>query len=203
MSHKWYTADFHLYHDNILKYCARPFENVFQMHETIVENNNRVVAPNDELFIIGDLSFYAGNKIIELLARMHGRKTLLIGNHDAKAIKKLVDVPEAGVEEVTLMKIINDNKRVVTLCHYYAGAWKAKGRGRGWMLHGHSHGTLKHIPRVRRFDVGVDAFDFTPIKLDYLESILDLTQDYKEPYYIRNKIPIFELPEELFPHRRT
>ena len=42
MSKKWYTADFHLFHYNIIKYCNRPFDDIWQMHDAIGDTINRL-----------------------------------------------------------------------------------------------------------------------------------------------------------------
>ena len=52
MSKKWFSADFHFYHNNIIKYCDRPFETIWDMHDAIVSGMNASVRPNDDLFIL-------------------------------------------------------------------------------------------------------------------------------------------------------
>lgn len=50
----WFTADFHFDHNNILRYCDRPFSNVQEMNRAILDNLNRRVKPNDVLYFLGD-----------------------------------------------------------------------------------------------------------------------------------------------------
>jgi calcineurin-like phosphoesterase family protein len=47
-------SDPHFGHENIIKYCNRPFSNVKEMDETIINNINNRVAETDTLFVIGD-----------------------------------------------------------------------------------------------------------------------------------------------------
>jgi len=54
-----------------------------------------------------------------------------------------------------------DGTRLV-LCHYAFRTWRDAGKGT-INLHGHSHGRLKPMPR--QFDVGVDAWEFRPVRL--------------------------------------
>ena len=53
----WFTADFHLGHENIIKYCDRPFKNAAEMDKKIIANFNKVVAADDTVYILGDLAW--------------------------------------------------------------------------------------------------------------------------------------------------
>ncbi len=46
---KWYTADPHFGHENILKFCKRPFKNTDEMDNAIIRNLWSCVQPEDEL----------------------------------------------------------------------------------------------------------------------------------------------------------
>jgi calcineurin-like phosphoesterase family protein len=167
MSKKFYTADWHLWHHNIIRYCDRPFASVEDMHEAIVSNMNDSVGKNDLLYILGDVSFYGGDKTREILDRIHGKKIFLIGNHDAKNMK---DYP--GWVEVCHYKEIRDKGKNIILCHYPIQSWNKAAHG-SIHLHGHSHGNLPkpdhfdhHFQRGLRFDVGVDVWGFKPVSID-------------------------------------
>jgi len=34
----WFTADLHLNHKNIIKYCNRPFTDIYQMDNVLINN---------------------------------------------------------------------------------------------------------------------------------------------------------------------
>lgn len=90
----WYIADTHFGHIAILKMQQRPFKDVEEMNNTIINNINAVVRNenNDKLYFLGDLSHHIKpEETIKLLNRIKCRqKYLVIGNHDkADAIKEL------------------------------------------------------------------------------------------------------------------
>jgi calcineurin-like phosphoesterase family protein len=60
MPNTWFTADFHFGHNNIIRYCNRPFRNGEEMDQTILEPLNASVKPNDTLYFLGD--FCIGSK---------------------------------------------------------------------------------------------------------------------------------------------
>jgi calcineurin-like phosphoesterase family protein len=53
----YFSADWHLGHKNIIKYCNRPFKTVEDMDSTIWINAYKVLKPNDVLYYLGDLTF--------------------------------------------------------------------------------------------------------------------------------------------------
>lgn len=78
-------SDLHLYHDNIIGYCSRPFADVDEMNRFFVAEWNVRVAPEDVVVVVGDMS--AGlrerrSEFAELLRSIRGKKVLIRGNHD-------------------------------------------------------------------------------------------------------------------------
>ena len=51
------TADPHLGHANIIRYCKRPFKNVKEMNEKIIKNFNDILKEDDVLYCVGDYCF--------------------------------------------------------------------------------------------------------------------------------------------------
>lgn len=124
----------------------------------MAERWNEAVGPEDHVWHLGDLTRWRDRSRVEgLLARLNGRKHLLLGNNDGPGTREaagwasVADYAEIEVDGVGLV-----------LCHYPFRTWNGKGRGR-LNLHGHSHGRLAPIPR--QFDVGVDVFGFRPVAL--------------------------------------
>ena len=54
---KYFIADTHFNHENIIKYCNRPFQNSKEMNEYIVNKWNSVVTKNDIVYHLGDVGF--------------------------------------------------------------------------------------------------------------------------------------------------
>ena len=77
-------ADTHFNHKNIIAYCNRPFENVTEMNEYIINKWNGVVNKNDLVIHLGDFGFGSEENLKEINARLNGYKILIKGNHDYK-----------------------------------------------------------------------------------------------------------------------
>ena len=70
---KYYIADTHFGHQNILSFAKRPFSTIDEMEKTIISNWNHTVNENDEVYIVGDL-FYRDNIPGRILSQLKGRK---------------------------------------------------------------------------------------------------------------------------------
>lgn len=77
---------------NITRYESRPDG----WDDLIVENWNATVGPADLVVVLGDFALASKEFTAEMLARLAGRKILLLGNHDGNRNRML----EAGFEEV-------------------------------------------------------------------------------------------------------
>ena len=51
----FFSSDFHLGHDNIRRYCQRPFTDLKHMDTTIINNFNQRVGIDDFCFFLGDV----------------------------------------------------------------------------------------------------------------------------------------------------
>lgn len=89
----WFTSDLHLYHKNIIKLCNRPFADVEEMSNTLVENWNSVVKEDDLVFNLGDFCWSECSIVwSKLIDKLNGRQILIKGNHDhPKTLQKLSD----------------------------------------------------------------------------------------------------------------
>jgi len=90
------TSDYHLGHGDILKFIPRPFRDVDDMNEKIIQAHNSRVKPNDIVFHIGDFCFKGrGNsgmhvKALEWENRLNGKIIFIKGNHDANNTVKTI-----------------------------------------------------------------------------------------------------------------
>ena len=85
------TADVHFYHDNIIHLANRPYRNCNAMNEALVENWNRRIRVNDEVYILGDVTMKNHTYAQEMLMKLKGRKYLIEGNHDRFVHQKEFD----------------------------------------------------------------------------------------------------------------
>jgi len=86
MPSNYLYADPHFSHIGVTRFTRadgsplRPWDDVEEMNEALVEKYNAVVKPNDKVYFMGDCTMNK-NKI-HILSRLNGDKILIKGNHD-------------------------------------------------------------------------------------------------------------------------
>lgn len=153
----FFTADTHFTDPRVLRLDKRPFPDLAAHDEALIEAWNATVGAEDEVWHLGDFARGTPAHKAGLLARLAGRKHLVLGNNDDEATAAL-----AGWESVSTYREIAVDGRRLVLCHYAFRTWNGSGKG-ALDLHGHSHGRLAPIPG--QYDVGVDVFRFRPVSL--------------------------------------
>ena len=147
---RYYIADSHFFHGalNTVMDC-RGFANVEEMNEYMLRKWNRKVRPNDEVVILGDLSWGNAEETNALLNKLNGRLYLIEGNHDHYLSKSGFNKNRfVWIKPYEEMK---DNGRKVVLSHYpimcYNGQYRIddKEQPKTYMLYGHVHDTYDEV----------------------------------------------------------
>jgi len=176
-------SDTHFDHDNIIRYCKRPFSSKYEMNRFIKDNWNGTVGRNDTVYFLGDWSFGRGSRPAGYWMRqLKGRITWIRGSHDK-------DTSCAGFDEKGM--ILRAAGYAFLLLHDPKDrppGWQ------GWIIHGHIHNNdMDRYPFIngeqRTINVSVELVDYRPVSLSYLLS-LDLRS-------IRRMPTINDEPERL------
>ena len=77
----YFTSDTHFGHSNIMRFCQRPFSDVTDMNNCLIENWNNKVGKDDIIFHLGDFAMGGSNLWNGILERLNGHKILILGNH--------------------------------------------------------------------------------------------------------------------------
>jgi calcineurin-like phosphoesterase family protein len=160
----FFTADTHFGHNNIIKYCNRPFKNSDEMDEVLIFNWNNIVNHSDTVYHLGDFALRNPNEYIK---KLKGNVILIPGNHDKHETITLFK----HVYHLTTIKIEN---KFITLCHFALRVWN-KSHFNAWHLYGHSHGTLESIGKSH--DVGVDNCNYAPVSFEKIKEIMETKPD--------------------------
>lgn len=153
----YFTSDTHFNHKNIIKYCNRPFNTVFEMNKAIVDRWNSKVDKKDLIYHLGDFGF---GDVENIFSKLNGRIFLCIGSHEKSALR-IREKFEAVAESFW---IVDHN---IFVAHYAHRVWSKSHYG-SYHLFGHSHGGLNEWAEERKncMDVGVDNNDFYPFSLN-------------------------------------
>lgn len=133
----YFIADLHLGHKNVIRFDNRPFNTIEEHDASIIKNWNDVTASDDDIYILGDISWYNNTKTIEVLRSLKGRKHLIKGNHDGKLLKNK-QLRDQFVEITDYKELDLGKGKGIVLCHYPIPCFK--NHYYGWYhLYGHVH----------------------------------------------------------------
>lgn len=132
-----------------------------------MQNWNDRVGPGDTVYHLGD--FAMGNKkyCASIFHRLNGKITLVQGNHDKHMPRWFKD----QFVEVHHYLEINPKDQKICLMHFPIESWNKCHRG-AWHLHGHCHNNLTTGQNRKRMDVGVDAWDYSPVSLEEISEAM-------------------------------
>jgi len=91
---RWFTSDLHFFHANVIRYCDRPYNNVYEMNFALINNWNDLVSPKDEVVFLGD--FCMNPRTFNSILELNFQSMIFVkGNHDKveKYKKMLVEWP--------------------------------------------------------------------------------------------------------------
>lgn len=181
---RWFTSDQHFGHANIIRYSRRPFAGVRHMAAELSGRWMDRVAPDDEVYVLGDLAVGDVEAALIAVSRLPGRKLLVPGNHDRcfpgrRNAEDWAEVyNDAGITVLDLQVTTEIAGVPVVLCHFPPAGDsqdadrfpEARPHTDAWVLHGHVH--RKWQRNGRWINVGVDVWDYAPVGEDVIGAIL-------------------------------
>ena len=184
----YYISDLHFLHKNIIKHDfnngGRKFDSIEEHDNLIIENINKIVTPQDNLYLLGDISWGTVGETIELLKRINCKGIFACkGNHDRPLKDGRVKKMFQGIYDI---KQIEDNGKQIIMSHYPQMMWNGQHRG-VVHLYAHLHNSkeeadyqefLKELDKrikerdgdrykpLQAFNVGAMLWDYTPRTLE-------------------------------------
>lgn len=161
----WIVSDTHFGHRNICRFTdergnkVRPFGDVDEMDEAMVERWNAVVGPEDKVYHLGDVAM--SQRSLAIMERLNGsRKILIRGNHDVEDLSQYAKY----FKDVRSFLVLNG-------CVFtHAPLHPSTLYKFGCNVHGHTHCNHVLLPDGSRdpnyLNVCVEWTDYAPISLD-------------------------------------
>lgn len=180
----FFTADIHLWHQNILELEKRPFSNLEFMHEQIKEKWNKKVSEEDDVWIIGDVAFCKHQDMIrDFLKTLDGKKHLVLGNHDDRY--RALTWIKMGFVSIHTALPLTINLEEVWLAHHPDAREIYNLPKYCTLLHGHTHmrgPKFEQTGRGWNINVGMDQWGFVPVTLGEIRTEIDkkITEAYSQ-----------------------
>ena len=181
MSQIWFTSDWHFYHDREFIYKPRGFNNVYEMNEAIISHYNEVVNPEDDVYVLGDLTLNNNDAGIAAIKQLKGQLHIIRGNHDTDVRMERYNQCY-NVVEITEGQFFKWNGYHFYLSHYpcltdnYDNDKPLKTKMINLCGHKHTQNPFEDFNKGLIYHVEVDAHDCYPV------SIEKIITDIKEVY---------------------
>jgi len=168
----FFTSDLHFFHENIIKYCDRPWSSVDKMNKGLIQNWNDIVPEDADVYITGDLGMMGNDKagrLTPILNKLKGRKHLIYGNHDRISHSKYIDIGIFSVHYPYLQLsngwICLHDPALATACPKNSV-----------IISGHVHNLYGKFTKASKgktiIDVGVDSWDYKPVSMKEINNLL-------------------------------
>lgn len=177
----YFTSDLHFCHDKDFVWQVRGFESIDEMNAEIVRRWNEIVYPDDDVYVLGDLTLGNVEEGLKLIAKLNGYLHIIRGNHDTdtKANRYLELSNVVSVEFATIYKY----KKAIFWLSHYPTITANYDDDKPWAKHlvclfGHTHQEQPfYNDNPYMFNVGMDAHNCTPISI---EKIIETIRNKKQ-----------------------
>lgn len=152
----WFISDTHFGHENIIRYCGRPFADAQEMDEILIARWNEVVRPFDHVYHLGDVAIRQ-EVLTRVMPRLLGKKRLVRGNHDIFKTR----IYAKYFEEIHGMRVFDHLLFSHVPVHPHSlGRFRAN-------VHGHTHAQPDYPGGY--LNVSVERTDYRPISLEEIQ----------------------------------
>lgn len=159
----YFTSDLHFGHNNIIKYCNRPFNDAIEMDAALIKNWNKVITPDDVVWVLGDVSLSSKKDYVsEMVGGLKGHKKLVLGNHDRL---KVAQYYAMGFEFVSPYPVILKDYFILSHAPMFVN-----GNIPFFNIYGHVHDLEAYITQTERsFCACVERHNYAPVRLPVFE----------------------------------
>lgn len=166
----FFTADFHFGNSDIIEREARPFKDMKEMEDVIVNNINSEASKDDTLFVLGDwinysTIYHSDISVFEVCRRINPSVVLIMGNGEQRFMKDVFngdfekmrrELKEMGIAEVLWDYDVEFGGETFHLIH------RPEDRKEGCLnLFGHTHRSTG-LWKPFGLNVGTDLNHFRP-----------------------------------------
>lgn len=165
----FFISDQHWGHGAIIHMEDRPFNNVQEMNEAMIQAWNSVVKKDDEVYHLGDIAYKMNpTELSRILSRLNGKIYLVKGNHDKpKQLNKSWDRFEWVKSDFEFDYEYEGKRYDFILYHCPIYSWGGMWRGKIHIC-GHTHlnsaDFFKNNPG-RIMNVSCELLDYKPISI--------------------------------------
>lgn len=169
------VSDNHFDHKNIIRLTGRPFNNINEMNQDMIDNWNSIVPKDGIVINLGDFCWSGDyRRWLELLDKLNGEQIFILGNHDDRKVIEKIEDRFITVRERCEFRF--GNFRVVG-DHFPQREWGGSYHG-VYSISGHIHEKDISDAKSTQLNICVERMDYRPIS--FLEMSLIFTKQIRD-----------------------
>lgn len=150
-----YIGDPHFGHRAVINFDHRPFLDVDEMDNIMIELWNDRVSKNDQVYILGDFAFHNEKPYSWYLRQLKGQKHLIVGSHDKKLLKDAAAMSYFVSVDKSLE--LTDSQKHIVLSHTPYAEWEGFYQG-AYHFYAHIHNkTDGAYQYLKQFDTALNT----------------------------------------------
>lgn len=180
----FFSSDQHFGHRNVIKFCQRPYADIKEMDQALIDNWNSVVSNDDIVITMGDLFWFNDSHAIKkCISKLNGKEIYItLGNHDKyESFHRVNDERFHIIDGISHIYLRCENKErwykptyEIVCSHYPLMTWSHRDKG-AINLFGHIHSGERtqcdmdqDLPlwSGQMLDVGVDNQNYKPVSFE-------------------------------------
>ncbi len=169
MKNIWFISDTHFNHANIIKYCNRPYKDVQEMNNSIIQRWNSCVERDDIVWFLGDFVFFKKSDLEQqdyvkrIVHSLNGNIYFLMGNHDRRISRHPSYWYQFGFRKVYDYPVVWMDHYILSHAPFNTEPFKN--------IHGHIRNSYPELDVTKNsFNVSVEVIDFKPILFEEIVS---------------------------------
>ena len=157
-----------------IKQFKRPFSNVEEMNQVLIENWNKTVAVDDVVYVLGNFA-WDPSTAEETLTKLNGNIVIVPGEID-EPILELSDKQIMPNKTAVIEQIFTSTSDKLTVSYWPLMEWPNKSQGH-YLFFGYPGNKYKTDHKKKMVNVACDFWAYKPQSLD---SIMSLFKDIEE-----------------------
>lgn len=166
----YFTGNQQFGRPNAIKEFSRPFENLDEMHESLVESWNSTVNKEDVVYVLGNFA-WDPTTAEDMLKKLNGTIVIVPGEHDHAVLdlqKRKVLPKNCGVVE----PLFSTSAEKIAISYWPLNEWP--GKSKGWHhFFGFPSKKYKTDHKKKMVNVACDFWGFKPKSLNSIVGLFD------------------------------
>lgn len=155
----------------VIKQNKRPFENVIDMNEEMIQRWNAVVTDEDTVIHLGNFA-WDPTTAEEAMGRLSGKTIYLLPGENDQAILDILTQGALPSHVKVINRIFENSQLKATFSYWPLMEWPQKNKG-NYLYYGYYSPKYKSDHKKKMINMACEFWNYTPARIDNLIKLFD------------------------------